>query len=192
MACGGGEDVRRMLAAAAMMGAGCALVISCRRDYSWGSCVASADGRVNMGSVGEDGATESAAESARPCDLRQCTCLCLSSLVCSRASSASLGASSSTDMRGLVVVAVRTHSGTTYRVLNMDNAGRDSRAAMDVAIVAGDSEEVGARCAVFGGERKEAATRALSVAKRPAFTCRVCGGDRVREQRPRQKCGSTI
>ena len=175
VACGEGEDVRRMSATAAMMGA-VALSQFLAGDASQGGCVAAAEGRVNTGSVGEDGAAVSAAESARPRDLRRCARLRSSSLACSRASSASLRASASADMRGLVAVEVRAHSGTTYGALNVDDAGRDSGAAMDVAIVVSGSEDVDTRWPVFGGEGKAAATRALRAAKRSAFTRGVCGG----------------
>lgn len=178
---GGGEDVRRMSAAAAMMGAA-VLTPFLAGDTSWCGCVAVAEGRENMGCVGEDGAAGSAVDSVRARDLRRWARLRSSNLACSRASSASLRASASADMRGLVAVVVRAHSGTTYGVLDLDGAGRDSGTVLDAAVVVDSSEAVGARWAVFGGEGNAAATRALRAAKRSAFTRGVCRGESLLEK----------
>ena len=126
--------------------------------------------------MGEDGAAGSVVASVRVRDLRRWERLRSSTLACSRASSASLRASASADMRGLVEVVVRAHSGMTYGVFDLDGAGRDSGAVLDVAVVVGSSEDAGTRWTVFGGEGKAAATRALRAAKRSAFTRGVCTG----------------
>ena len=109
-------------------------------------------------------------------DLRRDARLRSTIFACSRASSASLRASASADIRGLVAVVVRAHSGTTYGILVLDSARRDSGATSDATIVVDDSEDVGARSAVFGGVGKAAATRALRAAKRSAFTRGVRSG----------------
>ena len=177
---GGGEDVRKMSAAAAMMGAA-VLTPFLAGDTSWYACVAVVEGREDTGCIGEDGAAGSAVDSVRARDLRRCARLRSSNLACSRASSASLRASASADMRGLVAVVVRAHSGTTYGVLDLDGAGRDSGTVLDVAVVV-DSSEAVERWAVFGGEGNAAATRALRAAKRSAFTRGVCRGESLLEK----------
>ena len=167
--------MRRMSAAAAMVGA---VVLSpfLAGDHSWGSCVASTEGRVNTDSVGEGWGGRVRCRVSGPAQLQAVHAFVHEKFGMFTYSSASLVTSASADMRGLATVMARAHLGTTYGVLNMDDAGRDSGAAIDVAIVVGGSEDVGARWAIFGGEGKEAATTALRAAKRPAFTCGVCGG----------------
>ena len=141
---GGGEDVRKMSATAAMTGAA-VLAPFLVGEVSRRGCVTVAEGRLNTGSMGEDGAAGSVVASPRARDLRRWARLRSSTLACSRASSASLRASASADMRGLVAVDVRAHSGTTYGALDLDGAGRDSGAALDMAAVIDSSEDEGTR-----------------------------------------------
>jgi hypothetical protein len=130
-----------MSAAAAMMGA-TVLAPFLAGDIG---CVAVGEGQENTGSVGEDGTAGSVVDSVRARDLRRWARLRSSNLACSRASSASLRASASSDMRGLVAVVVRAHSGTTYGAFDLDGAGRESGAVLDAAVVADSSKDVGRR-----------------------------------------------
>jgi hypothetical protein len=80
-------------------------------------------------------------------------------------------------MRGFVAVVVRAHSGTTYGFLTLDAAEPESGESVeDVAAAALNVALAGPVCAVFGGEGKAAATRALRAAKRSAFGRGVCNG----------------
>jgi hypothetical protein len=141
---GEGEDVHRMSAAAAIMGAA-VLTPFLAGDTSRCGCAAVAEARANAGSVGEDGAAGSVVDSPRARDLRRWARLRSSNLACSRASSASLRASASSDIRGLVAVVVRAHSGTTYGALDLDGAGRDSGVVLDAVVVVDSSKDVGTR-----------------------------------------------
>jgi hypothetical protein len=110
---GGGDEVRKMSAAAAMMGA-VVLVLEhmllLPSDTRRG-CAPADKGWSDADWVGEDGGGCSSA--ARPRDLRRFDRFRSSALACSRAFSASLRARASEEIRGLVAVEVRAHSGTT-------------------------------------------------------------------------------
>ncbi len=78
----------------------------------------------------------------------------------------------SSEMRGFIAVVVRAHSGTTYGFLATAGVGEGSGVGTDA--VALDVVLPGAAWAVFGGEGKAAATRALRAAKRSALGRGVC------------------
>jgi hypothetical protein len=77
-------------------------------------------------------------------------------------------------MRGLVAVVVRAHSGTTYGFLAAAEAGAGFGVGADVAVL--DIGLAGIAWAVFGGEGKAAATRALRAANKSALCRGVCKG----------------
>jgi hypothetical protein len=170
---GGGEDDRKISVAAAMIGAAelLAPTFLSPNDERRG-CISADEGRTVTDWVGEDGGGCSTA--ACPRDLRRFALFRSSALACSRAFSASLRACASAEMRGLVAVVVRAHSGTTYGFLTTAGAGAGSGAGTDVAAL--EIGLAGTAWAVFGGEGKAAATRALRAANKSAFCRGVCTG----------------
>jgi len=168
----GGDDVRRMSAAAAMMGAAVlipTLMLLVPNDTRRG-CTPADEERTDTGSVGGYGGGCSTAP--RPRDLRRFARFRSSALACSSASSASFLSRASAEMRGLVAVVVRAHSGTTYGFLITAGAGAGFGVGTDAAAL--NDALTGAARAVFGGE--EEAMRALRAAKRSAFGRGVCSG----------------
>jgi hypothetical protein len=114
---GGGDDVQRMSAAMAMMGAAVlkpTLMLLVPNDTRRG-CIPADEERSDAGWVEGYGGCCSMAP--RPHDLRRFDRFHSSALACSSAFSASLRARASAEMRGLVAVAVRAHSGTMYGFL---------------------------------------------------------------------------
>ena len=171
---GGGEDVRKMSVAAAVMGAVVLILVPTLllpNDTRRG-CVPADEGRADTGWLRGDGGGCSTA--ARPRDLRRFARFRSIALARSHAFSASLRASASAEMRGLVAVLVRAHSGTTYGFLTSDGAGAGFGVGTDA--VALDIELAGMAWAGLGGEGKAAATRALRAAKRSACCRGVCNG----------------
>lgn len=166
---GGGEDVRKMSVAAAVIGATVLMLVPTLlspSDERRGR-ISADEGRSGTDWVGGDGGGCSTA--ACPRDLRRFARFRSSALACSRAFSASLRASASTEMRGLVAVVVRAHSGTTYGFLTTAGAGAGFGVSTDAATL--EIGLAGIAWAVFGGEGKAAATRALRAANKSAF-CR--------------------
>jgi len=173
---GGGDEVRKMSVAAAVMGAA-ALTLTLTlpdplpRDTRH-DCISADDGRSDTDWVGGDGGSGSTGPSPR--DLRRFARFRSSALARSRSFSASLRASASSEMRGWVAVVVRAHSGTTYGFLTIAGARVGFGVSTDAAVLNGAL--AGIPWAVFGGEGKAAATRALRAAKRSAFGRGVCKG----------------
>src|SRR6266850_840382 len=171
---GGGEDVRKMSAVAAVIGATELMLAptSLSPNDERRGCIPADEGRTDTDWVGEDGGGCSTA--ACPRDLRRFPRFRSSALACSRAFSASLRASASTEMRGLVAVVVRAHSGTTYGFLTTAGAGAGFGVGTDAAAL--EIGLAGIAWPVFGGEGKAAATRALRAANKSAFCRGVCTG----------------